>query len=217
MSWPAVATIAADVQSGKTKAIDLVEQALKNIEDNAEYQAIIATTADRARARAAEIDTQIAGGSSVGKLAGVPFIAKDNFLAFGADTTAASNILRGFDAPYQATAIERLENEGAICVAKANMDAFGHGTTTENSDFFTSKNPHDKTRVPGGSSGGSAVAVVLDMAPFAIGTDTGGSLRAPASYSGCVGYKPSPTDLCHVLELLLWRVVPTLLDHLQQP
>ena len=108
MSWPAIKTIAADVQSGKTKAIDLVEQALQSIEDNAEYQAIISVTADRARKRANEIDTQIAGGSSVGKLAGVPFIAKDNFLAFGADTTAASNILKGFDAPYQATAIERL-------------------------------------------------------------------------------------------------------------
>lgn len=191
MSWPAIKDLATEVQSGKTKAVDLVEQALKSIEDTTEYQAIIATTAKRARARAKEIDTQVANGSFIGKLAGVPFIAKDNFLTFGADTTAASNILKGFDAPYQATAIERLENEGAICVAKANMDAFGHGTTTENSDFFTSKNPHDTSRVPGGSSGGSAVAVVLDMAPFAIGTDTGGSLRAPASYSGCVGYKPS--------------------------
>lgn len=191
MSWPSIKDIAADVQSGKTKAADLVEQALKAIEDNKEYQAIIATTAERARARGAEIDKQISGGAQIGRLAGVPFIAKDNFLAFGADTTAASNILKGFDAPYQATAIERLEAEGAICVAKANMDAFGHGTTTENSDFFATKNPHDTSRVPGGSSGGSAAAVVLEMAPFAIGTDTGGSLRAPASYSGCVGYKPS--------------------------
>ena len=88
-------------------------------------------------------------------------------MVFGADTTAASNILKGFDAPYQSTAIEKLENEGAICVAKANLDAFGHGGSTENSDFFTTKNPHDAERVPGGSSGGSAVAVVLDMVPFA--------------------------------------------------
>src|SRR5690606_10720046 len=126
-----------------------------------------------------------------GRLAGVPFIAKDNFLTLDSETTAASNILRGFHAPYQATAIEKLEAEGAICIAKANMDAFAHGSSTENSDFFTTKNPHDKTRIPGGSSGGSAVAVVLGMVPFAIGTDTGGSLRAPANYSGCVGYKPT--------------------------
>ena len=122
---------------------------------------------------------------------GVPFIAKDNFLAFGADTTAASNILKGFDAPYQATAIKKLEDEGAICVAKANLDAFAHGVSTENSDFMTTKNPHDKTRVPGGSSGGSAAAVILDMAPFAVGTDTGGSIRLPAAFCGAVGFKPT--------------------------
>lgn len=189
--WPNIATIAANVQSGKTTATDLVKQALQTIEENKEYQAIIATNADRALERAKEIDQQIASGSKVGKLAGVPFIAKDNFLVFGADTTAASNILKGFDAPYQSTAIEKLENEGAICVAKANLDAFGHGGSTENSDFFTTKNPHDAERVPGGSSGGSAVAVVLDMVPFALGTDTGGSSRQPASFSGCVGYKPT--------------------------
>ena len=118
-------------------------------------------------------------------------LPEDNFLVFGAETTAASNILKGFHAPYQATVIEKLEAEGAICVAKANLDAFGHGASTENSDVATTKNPHDTTRVPGGSSGGSAAAVVLNMAPFALGTDTGGSSRQPASFSGCVGYKPT--------------------------
>jgi aspartyl-tRNA(Asn)/glutamyl-tRNA(Gln) amidotransferase subunit A len=189
--WQPVNQIAADVQAGKIKAIDLVEQSLKLIAEKESFNAIIATTQQRARERAADIDARVAKGEQVGRLSGVPFIAKDNFLMFGAETTAASNILRGFDAPYQSTAVEKLEAEGAICVAKANLDAFAHGSSTENSDFFTTKNPHDKTRVPGGSSGGSAAAVVLELAPFALGTDTGGSIRLPASFTGCVGYKPT--------------------------
>ncbi len=190
-AWPSIAVIAEDVRSGKTKAGDLVGRALKAIDDQAKYKAIVATTAERAKHRATEIDDQVAKGQNPGRLAGVPFIAKDNFLAFGANTTAASNILKGFDAPYQATAIERLEAEGAICVAKANLDAFAHGSSTENSDFFTTHNPVDMERVPGGSSGGSATAVMLDMAPFALGTDTGGSIRLPAAFTGAVGYKPT--------------------------
>jgi len=189
--WPLIATIAAQVQAGELKAIDLVERALKTIADKQEFDAIIATLDDRARERAQAVDAAVAKGEKVGRLAGVPFIAKDNFLVFGAETTAASNMLRGFTAPFQATVIEKLEAEGAICVAKANLDAFAHGASTENSDFMTTKNPHDKTRVPGGSSGGSAASVVLDLAPFALGTDTGGSIRQPASLSGCVGYKPT--------------------------
>lgn len=189
--WSAIADIAAKVQAAELKAADLVEQSLQAIEGGQEYQAIIVTTEQRARDRAKDIDERIAKGEKVGRLAGVPFIAKDNFLVFGAETTAASNILRGFNAPYQASAVNKLEAEGAICVAKANLDAFAHGSSTENSDFFTTKNPHDISRVPGGSSGGSAAAVVLEMAPFALGTDTGGSIRQPASFSGCVGYKPT--------------------------
>ncbi len=190
-NWPHISDLARDVQSGKLTAAELVEKALASIDKHDDYKAIIATTAERAKKRAKDIDQKIQKGENVGRLAGVPFVAKDNFLVFGADTTAASNILKGFDAPYQATAIEKLEAEGAICVAKANLDAFGHGASTENSDFFTTKNPHDKTRVPGGSSGGSAAAVVLGMAPFALGTDTGGSIRQPSSFSGAVGYKPT--------------------------
>lgn len=189
--WLPITEIAKKVQAGQLKAHDLVIQALETIDSKQEYRAVIAKTTDRAIQRAHAIDEQVAEGKKAGKLAGVPFIAKDNFLVFGAETTAASNILKGFDAPYQATAIRKLEDEGAICVAKANLDAFGHGASTENSDFFTTLNPHDKTRVPGGSSGGSATAVVLDMVPFALGTDTGGSSRQPASFSGCVGYKPT--------------------------
>jgi len=191
MTWEPIADIASKVQAGELKAVDLVERALQAIADNESYQAIIATTTERARQRAHDIDAQVAAGETVGRLAGVPFIAKDNFLVFGAETTAASNILKGFEAPYQSTAIERLEAEGAICVAKANLDAFAHGSSTENSDFFTTKNPVDPTRVPGGSSGGSAAATVLGLAPFALGTDTGGSIRLPASFCGAVGYKPT--------------------------
>jgi aspartyl-tRNA(Asn)/glutamyl-tRNA(Gln) amidotransferase subunit A len=184
--WPAAAQIAEDVKAGRLKAVDLVKKSLKAIEDNKEFDAIISTLEERALERAAEIDK-----TPSGRLAGVPFIAKDNFLTLGGKTTAASNILRPFEAPYQATAINRLEAEGAICVAKANLDAFAHGSSTENSDWFVTKNPHDKTRVPGGSSGGSAAAVILDMVPFALGTDTGGSVRLPASFVGAVGIKPT--------------------------
>lgn len=189
--WKNVNEIALDVQAGRVSARSLCDQALAKIKEQSSYHAVLAVLVEAAQNRADDIDNRIVAGENVGKLAGVPFIAKDNFLVFGAETTAASNILKGFDAPYQATAIERLEAEGAICVAKANLDAFGHGGSTENSDFGPTLNPHDQSRVPGGSSGGSAAAVVLDMVPFALGTDTGGSSRQPASFSGCVGYKPT--------------------------
>ncbi len=171
--WLPIADIAAKVQAGELKAVDMVEQSLKTIAENKDYDAIIVIIEERASQRAKEIDDRIAKGEKVGRLAGVPYI------------------LKGFHAPYQATAIEKLEAEGAICVAKANLDAFGHGSSTENSDFYTTKNPYDKTRVPGGSSGGSAAAVALKMAPFAIGTDTGSSIRMPASFCGVVGLKPT--------------------------
>ena len=189
--WPAIADIAARVQNGELTATELVAKSLATIESQQNFDAVIATVSGRATERAKEIDARIAKGEKVGRLAGVPFIAKDNFLTFGSETTAASNILKGFEAPYQSTAIEKLEAEGAICVAKANLDAFAHGSSTENSDFMITKNPHDTTRVPGGSSGGSAAAVVLGMAPFALGTDTGGSIRLPAAFCGAVGYKPT--------------------------
>lgn len=189
--WKPVAELAEDVRKGELSAKELVERSLKKMEEKKDYKTIIAPTAERALKRAKEIDANIADGKDGGALAGVPFVAKDNFLAFGANTTAASNILKGFEAPYQATAIEKLEAQGAICIAKSNLDAFAHGSSTENSDFMTTHNPYDMQRVPGGSSGGSAAAVALDIAPFALGTDTGGSIRQPASLSGIVGYKPT--------------------------
>lgn len=191
MSWNSISKLAQDVQTGKTTATALVEKSLKAIAANKDYHTILAVTADRALQRAAEIDEQVKNGKKVGRLAGVPYIAKDNFLTFGAPTTAASKILEPFNAPYQATAINKLEAEGAILVAKANLDAFAHGSSTENSAFGPTLNPYDKTRVPGGSSGGSSAAVALQIAPFALGTDTGGSIRLPASFCGVVGYKPT--------------------------
>ncbi|TAH32082.1 Asp-tRNA(Asn)/Glu-tRNA(Gln) amidotransferase subunit GatA [Candidatus Saccharibacteria bacterium] len=180
-----------DIHNGTTTARALVEGALKRAKSTEEFHALLSLTEERALARADEIDTKIAAGDDVGKLAGIPFIAKDNMLAYGSPTTAAAKILENFDAPFQAEAIERLEREGAICIGKANLDAFAHGGSTENSAYGPTKNPNDKTRVPGGSSGGSAAAIALDIAPFALGTDTGGSIRQPASFTGVVGMKPT--------------------------
>lgn len=191
MSWDTISKIAADVQSGKVTAVSLVHKSFDLIEKTKEFNAILSVAKQRALKRAEEIDAAVSSGMSIGKLAGVPFIAKDNFLTFDTPTTASSLMLENFQAPYQATAIEKLENAGAIMIAKSNLDSFAHGSSTENSAFGPTLNPLDKSKVPGGSSGGSAAAVALDIAPFALGTDTGGSIRLPASFCGVVGYKPT--------------------------
>ncbi|MET0980153.1 MAG: Asp-tRNA(Asn)/Glu-tRNA(Gln) amidotransferase subunit GatA [Candidatus Saccharimonadales bacterium] len=179
------------IQSGASSARQEVEAALRMATSTEEYHALLSLTDKRALERADMIDARLKNGENVGRLAGVPFIAKDNFLAFGAPTTAASRMLEKFDAPLQATAVEKLEHEGAICIGKANLDAFAHGGSTENSAFGPTKNAVDQTKVAGGSSGGSAVVTALDVVPFALGTDTGGSIRQPASFNGVVGVKPT--------------------------
>ena len=179
------------IADGSSTARAEVEAALERAEEASEFHPVLAAVRERALTRADEIDAALSAGREVGILAGVPFIAKDNMLAFGAPTTAAAHILENFDAPFQAEAIERLEAAGAILIAKANLDAFAHGGSTENSAFGATKNPHDLTRVPGGSSGGSAASVALDIVPFTLGTDTGGSIRQPASFCGVVGMKPT--------------------------
>ncbi len=164
-----------------------IEESLVAAKNSGSFHVFLHISEERARERAKLVDA----GKITGRLAGVPFVVKDNYLAFDGPTTAASNILKNFNAPLQATVIERLEAEGAICIGKTNLDSFAHGSSTENSAFGVTKNAVDDTKVAGGSSGGSAVAVKLGIVPFALGTDTGGSIRQPASFNGVVGVKPT--------------------------
>jgi aspartyl-tRNA(Asn)/glutamyl-tRNA(Gln) amidotransferase subunit A len=180
-----IAQIKTDIKNGSARAT--VEAALQKAREIKEYNALLNLTEERALERADLVDK----GEITGELAGVPFVVKDNFLAFGAPTTAASKMLEKFESPLQATAVEKLEAAGAICIGKANLDAFAHGGSSENSAFGPTKNSADSTRVAGGSSGGSAVATALDVVSFALGTDTGGSIRQPASFNGVIGVKPT--------------------------
>lgn len=187
-----ITQIQQELKSGKT-IFQITEDAIAKLKSSAEYNAIITPLFEQALERAKVLDIKLKAGDSTSQqpLFGVPFIAKDNISVEDTLTTAASNILGNYVSPYSATAIQKLEDRGAICIAKANLDSFGHGSSTENSDFAPTLNPHDRTKVPGGSSGGSAASVALSIVPFAIGTDTGGSIRQPASFTGTFGIKPS--------------------------
>ena len=179
------------VKSGKSSARAEVEKSINLAKESENLHALLELLEDYALDRADEIDARIAKGEDVGRLAGVPYVAKDNFLTKVGHTTAAAKILENFESPIDATAIERLDAEGAILIGKANLDAFAHGGSTENSAFGPTHNVADFERVAGGSSGGSAAIVAAGVVPFALGSDTGGSIRQPASFNGVVGLKPT--------------------------
>ncbi|MCA9836913.1 MAG: Asp-tRNA(Asn)/Glu-tRNA(Gln) amidotransferase subunit GatA [Trueperaceae bacterium] len=184
--------IAEQVRTGKTSARAVIEASLARAERvQAELNAFITIARDAALAAADALDKRSASGEDPGPLAGVPVVIKDNICTQGIRTTAGSKSLEHFIPPYSATVVERLQQAGAIVVAKANLDEFGMGSSNENSAYGAARNPWDKSRVPGGSSGGSAIAVASGVAPLALGTDTGGSVRQPAAFTGIIGYKPT--------------------------
>lgn len=173
-------------------AVSLVQEALDKAHKYQEDYHIFNSFNDiEALKKAAAIDQRIQNGEDVGRLAGVPYALKDNFLSPEGGTTASAHILEEFVSPVTATAVRKLEAEGAIMIGRTNLDAFAHGSSTENSYYGPTKNSKDRERVAGGSSGGSAVAVALGIVPFATGTDTGGSIRQPASFNGVYGLKPT--------------------------
>lgn len=186
-----IAGLASQVQKSQVSATELVSRSLAKANTVEDLNIFINLRREAALKRAELIDNKIRAGEPVGRLAGIPFAVKDNFLVEGEITTAASYLLSNFKSPYTATSVQRLLDEGAIVIGTTNLDAFAHGTSTENSYFGPTKNPHETTKVPGGSSGGSAAAVSSGVCPFALGTDTGGSIRLPASFCGVVGYKPT--------------------------
>jgi aspartyl-tRNA(Asn)/glutamyl-tRNA(Gln) amidotransferase subunit A len=172
----------------------LIENVYKNIEENdKEINSFLCLTKDKALKKADEIDEKIKSGKidQLGKLAGIPIAIKDNINVKNEKMTCSSKILENFISPYDATVIEKLEKEDAIIIGKTNMDEFAMGSSTETSYFGITRNPVDLERIPGGSSGGSAACVSANFVPISLGSDTGGSIRQPASFCGVYGMKPT--------------------------
>ena len=183
--------LAADLRAGTYTSVELTQHFLDRIEKyDDSLNSFITVTAEQALAQAAEADAQIAAGTA-GPLTGIPMALKDIFCTDGVKTSCASKMLDNFIAPYNATVVEKLNHAGMPMLGKTNMDEFAMGSSNESSFYGAVKNPWDTDRVPGGSSGGSAAAVAARLVPVATGTDTGGSIRQPASLTGITGIKPT--------------------------
>ena len=188
LSVTQAAQLLADRAISSAELTDVCLERIVAVDD--QLSAYLTVTADIARQQAQAADARIASGKA-GPLTGIPMQAKDLLCTNGVLTTCASRMLAEYVPVYDATAVARLHNQGAVLLGKGNLDEFGMGSSTENSAFFPTRNPWDTSRVPGGSSGGSAAAVAAGMATYALGTDTGGSIRQPAAFCGVTGLKPT--------------------------
>jgi len=187
-----LAELRAELVSGQTKAVDLAAGYYDRIASvNPRLNVYLSLTKERALEQAARVDALAAKGDPLPVLAGVPVGIKDVLVMKGAPATAGSKILKGYCPPYDATAVAKLEAAGAVLLGKINCDEFAMGSSNENSAYGPVRNPVDTERVPGGSSGGSAAAVAANMAVATLGSDTGGSIRQPASFCGVVGVLPT--------------------------